>query len=144
MLFLRGAGTCARGPGAGCRTAPEEPNEPERSLLFNVLAFSSRADALCAGRSAMTWCRGRPFCALRLPGSGGSPADVGADHSDRAVHARAYPPPPRPGRRSGHIVRAFALPPLTDPNGVSVGTVFGFCNMLFRLVQAGRMAASAR
>jgi DNA polymerase I len=37
---------------------------------------------------------------------------------------------------SGYIFRAFfALPPLTDPNGVPVGAVFGFCNMLFRLVQ---------
>jgi DNA polymerase-1 len=37
---------------------------------------------------------------------------------------------------SGYIFRAFfALPPLTDPKGVPVGAVFGFCNMLFRLVQ---------
>jgi DNA polymerase-1 len=37
---------------------------------------------------------------------------------------------------SGYIFRAyFALPPLTDPGGVPVGAVFGFCNMLFRLVQ---------
>jgi DNA polymerase-1 len=37
---------------------------------------------------------------------------------------------------SGYIFRAFfALPPLTNPNGVPVGAVFGFCNMLFRLVQ---------
>ena len=37
---------------------------------------------------------------------------------------------------SGYIFRAFfALPPLTDPQGVPVGAVFGFCNMLFRLVQ---------
>ena len=37
---------------------------------------------------------------------------------------------------SGYIFRAFfALPPLTDPSGVPVGAVFGFCNMLFRLVQ---------
>ena len=37
---------------------------------------------------------------------------------------------------SGYIFRAFfALPPLTDPNGVPVGAVYGFCNMLFRLVQ---------
>jgi DNA polymerase-1 len=50
---------------------------------------------------------------------------------------------PEPGRSrlvlidgSGYIFRAFfALPPLTDPNGVPVGAVFGFCNMLFRLVQ---------
>jgi DNA polymerase-1 len=36
---------------------------------------------------------------------------------------------------SGYIFRAFfALPPLTDPNGVPVGAVFG-CNMLSRLVQ---------
>jgi DNA polymerase I len=37
---------------------------------------------------------------------------------------------------SGYVFRAFfALPPLTDPKGVPVGAVFGFCNMLFRLVQ---------
>jgi DNA polymerase-1 len=37
---------------------------------------------------------------------------------------------------SGYIFRAFfALPPLTDPKGTPVGAVFGFCNMLFRLVQ---------
>jgi DNA polymerase I len=37
---------------------------------------------------------------------------------------------------SGYIFRAFfALPPLTDPKGVPTGAVFGFCNMLFRLVQ---------
>ncbi len=37
---------------------------------------------------------------------------------------------------SGYIFRAFfALPPLTDPKGVPVGAVYGFCNMLFRLVQ---------
>ncbi len=37
---------------------------------------------------------------------------------------------------SGYIFRAFfALPPLTDPKGAPVGAVFGFCNMLFRLVQ---------
>jgi DNA polymerase-1 len=37
---------------------------------------------------------------------------------------------------SGYIFRAFfALPPLTDPDGVPVGAVFGFCSMLFRLVQ---------
>jgi DNA polymerase I len=37
---------------------------------------------------------------------------------------------------SGYIFRAFfALPPLTDPQGVPVGAVYGFCNMLFRLVQ---------
>ena len=37
---------------------------------------------------------------------------------------------------SGYIFRAFfALPPLTDPEGVPVGAVYGFCNMLFRLVQ---------
>ena len=37
---------------------------------------------------------------------------------------------------SGYIFRAFfALPPLTDPAGVPVGAVYGFCNMLFRLVQ---------
>src|SRR5690606_17275607 len=58
------------------------------------------------------------------------------DHSDRVVM-------PEPARSrlvlidgSGYIFRAFfALPPLTDPNGVPVGAVFGFCNMLFRLVQ---------
>jgi DNA polymerase-1 len=52
-------------------------------------------------------------------------------------------PMPEPARSrlvlidgSGYIFRAFfALPPLTDPNGVPVGAVFGFCNMLFRLVQ---------
>ena len=37
---------------------------------------------------------------------------------------------------SGYIFRAFfALPPLTDPKGVPVGAVYGFCNMLFRLAQ---------
>ena len=37
---------------------------------------------------------------------------------------------------SGYIFRAyFALPPLTNPEGLPVGAVFGFCNMLFRLVQ---------
>ncbi|MCC2664480.1 MAG: polymerase, partial [Geminicoccaceae bacterium] len=37
---------------------------------------------------------------------------------------------------SGYIFRAFfALPPLTDPKGLPVGAVYGFCNMLFRLVQ---------
>jgi DNA polymerase-1 len=52
-------------------------------------------------------------------------------------------PMPEPARSrlvlidgSGYIFRAFfALPPLTNPNGVPVGAVFGFCNMLFRLVQ---------
>ena len=37
---------------------------------------------------------------------------------------------------SGYIFRAFfALPPLTDPEGMPVGAVFGFCNMLFKLSQ---------
>jgi DNA polymerase-1 len=37
---------------------------------------------------------------------------------------------------SRYIFRAFfTLPPLTDPNGVPDSAVFGFCNMLFRLVQ---------
>jgi DNA polymerase I len=52
----------------------------------------------------------------------------------------AMPEPARPRLvlidGSGYIFRAFfALPPLTNPNGVPVGAVFGFCNMLFRLVQ---------
>ena len=35
---------------------------------------------------------------------------------------------------SGFIFRAFfALPPLTRPDGVPVGAVYGFCNMLLRL-----------
>lgn len=37
---------------------------------------------------------------------------------------------------SGYIFRAYyALPPLTSPNGVPVGAVYGFCNMLHRLIE---------
>lgn len=37
---------------------------------------------------------------------------------------------------SGYIFRAFfALPPMTRPDGTPVNAVFGFCNMLFRLMQ---------
>jgi DNA polymerase-1 len=52
----------------------------------------------------------------------------------------AMPEPARPRLLlidgSGYIFRAFfALPPLTEPNGMPVGAVFGFCNMLFPLAQ---------
>ncbi|MBP9829066.1 MAG: DNA polymerase I [Proteobacteria bacterium] len=37
---------------------------------------------------------------------------------------------------SGYIFRAYyALPPLTSPNGTPVGAVYGFCNMLHRLIE---------
>lgn len=37
---------------------------------------------------------------------------------------------------SGYIFRAYyALPPLTSPKGVPVGAVYGFCNMLHRLIE---------
>ena len=37
---------------------------------------------------------------------------------------------------SGYIFRAFfALPPMTRPDGTPVNAVFGFANMLFRLMQ---------
>jgi len=37
---------------------------------------------------------------------------------------------------SGYIFRAYyALPPLTSPKGVPVGAVYGFCNMLYRLIE---------
>jgi len=37
---------------------------------------------------------------------------------------------------SGYIFRAYyALPPLTSPSGVPVGAVYGFCNMLHRLIE---------
>ncbi len=37
---------------------------------------------------------------------------------------------------SGYIFRAFyALPPLTSPKGVPVGAVYGFCNMLQKLIE---------
>src|SRR5919106_4070504 len=37
---------------------------------------------------------------------------------------------------SGYIFRAFfALPPLTAPDGTPVGAVFGFSNMLWKLIQ---------
>lgn len=37
---------------------------------------------------------------------------------------------------SGFIFRAYhALPPLTNPQGVPVGAVMGYCNMLFKLCQ---------
>ncbi|HEX6141955.1 MAG TPA: DNA polymerase I [Geminicoccaceae bacterium] len=37
---------------------------------------------------------------------------------------------------SGYIFRAFfALPPLTAPDGTPVGAVYGFCNMLWKLLQ---------
>ena len=37
---------------------------------------------------------------------------------------------------SGYIFRAFfALPPLTRPDGLPVNAVFGFCNMLLKLMQ---------
>ena len=37
---------------------------------------------------------------------------------------------------SGFIFRAFhALPPLKRPDGTPVGAVFGFCNMLIRLLE---------
>jgi DNA polymerase I len=56
--------------------------------------------------------------------------------------SRTKPMPEAPSARlvlidgSGYIFRAFfALPPLTDPKGVPVGAVYGFCNMLFRLAQ---------
>lgn len=36
---------------------------------------------------------------------------------------------------SGYIFRAFyALPPLTNPKGIPVGAVYGFCNMLQKLI----------
>lgn len=37
---------------------------------------------------------------------------------------------------SGYIFRAYyALPPLTSPKGIPVGAVYGFCNMLHRLIE---------
>src|SRR4051812_27893748 len=37
---------------------------------------------------------------------------------------------------SGYIFRAFfALPPMTRPDGTPVNAVFGFANMLFKLMQ---------
>ncbi|HFD16030.1 MAG TPA: hypothetical protein ENJ38_06985, partial [Rhodospirillales bacterium] len=37
---------------------------------------------------------------------------------------------------SGYVFRAFfALPPLTRPDGLPVNAVFGFCNMLLKLMQ---------
>ncbi len=37
---------------------------------------------------------------------------------------------------SGYIFRAYyALPPLTSPDGTPVGAVYGFCNMLHRLIE---------
>ncbi len=37
---------------------------------------------------------------------------------------------------SGYIFRAFyALPPLTSPSGVPAGAVYGFCNMLQKLIE---------
>lgn len=37
---------------------------------------------------------------------------------------------------SGYIFRAYyALPPLTNPKGIPVGAVYGFCNMLQRLIE---------
>jgi len=37
---------------------------------------------------------------------------------------------------SGYIFRAYyALPPLTSPNGTPAGAVYGFCNMLHRLIE---------
>ena len=36
---------------------------------------------------------------------------------------------------SGYIFRAFfALPPMTRPDGTPVNAVFGFANMLFKLM----------
>ena len=37
---------------------------------------------------------------------------------------------------SGYIFRAFhALPPLTRSDGTPIGAVFGFCNMLWKLLR---------
>ena len=37
---------------------------------------------------------------------------------------------------SGFIFRAFyALPPLTNPNGVPINAVYGYCNMLINITE---------